>query len=209
MPAGHDPWGWPFLVGWGRVERSMRLVAVVIVDEDPEDPLEMAAVGDQQPVQAFGSDGATKRFADRVRLWRVHRVRMISTLSLRNTMSKSRRVSRSRMTKRTGGDRSLTPRRAGGLAERPSGRSGLAVRPPRCTWRTPSPMKKVGSGAAGLVSLVRTVYIRLRCRSSACAFDSLMVRPGCSSCRRGCRSNRPSSTSPGTSVIWSSPTRTG
>ena len=35
-------------------------LAVVVVDEDAEDVLEVAAVEDQQPVQALGSDSADK-----------------------------------------------------------------------------------------------------------------------------------------------------
>jgi hypothetical protein len=54
------------LVGLGEVERSMRPVAVVMVDEDPEHPFEMAAVGDQEPVETLGSHGADEAFGDRV-----------------------------------------------------------------------------------------------------------------------------------------------
>src|ERR671938_1200818 len=51
----------------------MRPVAVVIVDDDLEHPLEMTAVEDQQPVAAFGADGANEAFCDGVRLRRSHR----------------------------------------------------------------------------------------------------------------------------------------
>ena len=37
----------PYSVGWREVERSVRPVTVVMVDEDAECPLEMAAVEDK------------------------------------------------------------------------------------------------------------------------------------------------------------------
>lgn len=49
-------------------------VAVVMVDEDLEDPLEILAVEDQQPVETLGSDGADEAFGDCVRLRRSQRV---------------------------------------------------------------------------------------------------------------------------------------
>src|SRR5919204_2231755 len=51
----------------------MRPVAVVMVDDDLKHPLEMAAVEDQQSVEAFGADGADEAFCDGVRLRRSHR----------------------------------------------------------------------------------------------------------------------------------------
>jgi len=39
-----------------------------MVDEDPEHALEMAPILDQQPVEAFGADGADEALRDRVRL---------------------------------------------------------------------------------------------------------------------------------------------
>ena len=65
--------GWPLLVGRHEVERSMWAVAVVMVDEDPEHSIRMAAVEDQQPVETLGSDGADEAFGDRVGLRRSHR----------------------------------------------------------------------------------------------------------------------------------------
>jgi hypothetical protein len=41
--------------------------AVVMVDEDAEHPLEMAAVKDQEPVQTLDSDRADEALGDRVR----------------------------------------------------------------------------------------------------------------------------------------------
>jgi hypothetical protein len=60
-------------IGRLEVERAVRPVAVVVVDEDPQDALEMASVHDQQPVEALGTDGADEALRDRVRLRRSHR----------------------------------------------------------------------------------------------------------------------------------------
>ena len=51
----------------------MRPVSVVAVGEDVEDALEVASVHDQEPVKAFGADGANETLSDRVRLRRSHR----------------------------------------------------------------------------------------------------------------------------------------
>jgi hypothetical protein len=48
-------------------------MAVVVVDEDPEDALEVASVHDQQPVETLGADGPDEALGDRVRLRRSHR----------------------------------------------------------------------------------------------------------------------------------------
>jgi hypothetical protein len=48
-------------------------VAVVVVGEDAEDALEVASVHDQEPVEAFGPDGADEALGGRVRLRRSHR----------------------------------------------------------------------------------------------------------------------------------------
>jgi hypothetical protein len=50
----------------------MSPLAVVVVDVDAEDMLEVAAVEDQQPVEALTADGADEAFGDRVRLLRSH-----------------------------------------------------------------------------------------------------------------------------------------
>jgi hypothetical protein len=44
-----------------------------MVDEDAEHPLEMAAVEDQQPVEALGAHGSDEALGDRVRLRRADR----------------------------------------------------------------------------------------------------------------------------------------
>ena len=48
-------------------------VAVVMVDEDAEHPLEVAAVEDQEPIEALRSDGADEAFGDCVRRRRSQR----------------------------------------------------------------------------------------------------------------------------------------
>jgi hypothetical protein len=52
--------------GWCEIERAVRPVGVVMVDEDAEYTFEVAAVEDQEPVEAFGSDGADEALGDRV-----------------------------------------------------------------------------------------------------------------------------------------------
>ncbi len=49
-----------------QVERAVRPLAVVVLDVRAEDVLEVAAVEDQQPVQALGADGADEPLRDRV-----------------------------------------------------------------------------------------------------------------------------------------------
>ena len=65
-------------------------LAVVVVDVGAEDVLEVAAVDDQQPVQALGADRADESFGDRVRFRRSHRRFTIRMPSLRKTSSKAR-----------------------------------------------------------------------------------------------------------------------
>src|SRR5215218_7760490 len=60
-------------VGGFEVERAVWPVAVVMVNEGPEHALEVAAVDDQQPVEALGTDGADETLRDRVRLRRLRR----------------------------------------------------------------------------------------------------------------------------------------
>jgi hypothetical protein len=43
-------------------------MAVVVIDENPKDTLEMAPVQDQEPVEALGADGSREALGDRVRL---------------------------------------------------------------------------------------------------------------------------------------------
>jgi hypothetical protein len=45
-------------------------MAVVVVEEDAQDVLEMTPVHDQEPVEAFGAGGADEALCDRVRLRR-------------------------------------------------------------------------------------------------------------------------------------------
>jgi cytochrome d ubiquinol oxidase subunit I len=54
-------------------QRPVRAVFVVVPDVDPQDPLEMAAADDQQPVQALGTDRANPSLGVRVRFGRPHR----------------------------------------------------------------------------------------------------------------------------------------
>jgi hypothetical protein len=51
----------------------MGLVRVVVIDEDVEHVLEVAAVEDQEPVEAFSAGGADEALGDRVRAWRPDR----------------------------------------------------------------------------------------------------------------------------------------
>ena len=62
------------LVGLGRpeFERTVRPLAVVVVDVDAEHVFEVTAVEDQQPVQALGTHGPHEAFCDRVRLRCAH-----------------------------------------------------------------------------------------------------------------------------------------
>ena len=55
------------------VERAVRSVCVVVVDVDAEHVLEVAAVEDQKPIEAFSTDGADEALGDRVRLRGAHR----------------------------------------------------------------------------------------------------------------------------------------
>ena len=62
--------GWR-LRGWQRdleADASVRPVRVVVLDVDGEGVLEVAAVADQQPVEAFGADRADSAFGVGVRL---------------------------------------------------------------------------------------------------------------------------------------------
>jgi hypothetical protein len=51
----------------------MRALRVVVVDVDAQHTLEVAAVEDQQPVDAFGADGSEEPLGDGVPLRRPHR----------------------------------------------------------------------------------------------------------------------------------------
>ena len=45
---------------------------VVVIDEEAEDVLEVAAVQDQEPVEALAAGGTDEPLRDRVRLWSPH-----------------------------------------------------------------------------------------------------------------------------------------
>jgi hypothetical protein len=49
---------WLSRVGWLELERAVRPVDVVVVDVDAQDTVEVAAVEDQQSVEAFSADGS-------------------------------------------------------------------------------------------------------------------------------------------------------
>ena len=49
-----------------QVERAVRPLAIEVLDVGAEDMLEVAAVEDQQPVQALGANRADERFGDRI-----------------------------------------------------------------------------------------------------------------------------------------------
>jgi hypothetical protein len=59
--------------GGSEVERPVRLVAVLMRDEDAEHLLEMSSAEDQEPVETLGTDSADEALGDRVGLWRPSR----------------------------------------------------------------------------------------------------------------------------------------
>ena len=61
-------WSW-----WSQAKRSMRPVAVVMVDVDAEHVLELSPADDQHPVEALAPDGADPALGERVRLRRPER----------------------------------------------------------------------------------------------------------------------------------------
>ena len=83
MPAGR--WIWRC-----KPERPVGTVAVVVLDVDPEDLLEVAAADDQQPVQALGADRPHPALGVRVRLGCPHRCHDDLAPSERNTSLKLR-----------------------------------------------------------------------------------------------------------------------
>src|SRR6266550_2829619 len=112
-------------------------MAVVVVDEDPEDALEVASVHDQQPVETLGADGADEALGVAFAFGARTGVRIISMPSLLKTVSKSRvnLLSRSRIQKRSGDERSASVQanwRACWVTHAPV---GLAVQPARWTRR--------------------------------------------------------------------------
>src|SRR5947208_3644135 len=63
----------PCRAGRREGQRSVWPVAVVMLHEDVEDPLEMLGVQDQQPVETLGPNGAHEPLRDTVRLRRPKR----------------------------------------------------------------------------------------------------------------------------------------
>jgi hypothetical protein len=63
-----DGWCRGWLPGFRGLEfeGAMRPLRVVVVDEDAQDAVEVAAVEDRQPVGAFGADGSNEPFGDGV-----------------------------------------------------------------------------------------------------------------------------------------------
>jgi hypothetical protein len=57
-------------IWWSQPECPVGTVAVVMLDIDPEDLLQVAAANDQQPVQALGADGPNPALGVGVGLWR-------------------------------------------------------------------------------------------------------------------------------------------
>ena len=58
---------WQGRVGRRAVERPVRPVAVVAVDEDAEYALEVAPVENEEPVETLGAGGADEALGDRIR----------------------------------------------------------------------------------------------------------------------------------------------
>ena len=61
---------WLARLRWLQLERAVRPVLVVVLDVLAQDAFEVAAVEDQQPVQALGANGSDEPFGDGVRLRR-------------------------------------------------------------------------------------------------------------------------------------------
>jgi len=57
-------------IWWSQPECPVGTVAVVMLDINPEDLLQVAAANDQQPVQALGADGPNPALGVGVGLWR-------------------------------------------------------------------------------------------------------------------------------------------
>jgi hypothetical protein len=67
-----DGWCRRWFRGWRdlEVERAMRSLPVVVLDVDTQHAVEVAAVEDQQPVEAFAADGSDETLGDGVCLRR-------------------------------------------------------------------------------------------------------------------------------------------
>jgi hypothetical protein len=147
----------------------MRSVAVVMVDSAPKHSLEVAAVEDQQPVEAFGAHGADEAFGDRVRFRCSHgRADNLDAFASEDSVEVTRElVVAITERKRTGFDRSLSVQaswRASWVTQPPP---GFVVQPARCTRRLPSSMKKsTYSRCSRMVSTVKKSTASMLC---ACA----------------------------------------
>ena len=98
-------WGrWLWRLWWYQAQGAVGTMDVVVINEDAKNPLEMVLVQNQEPVEAFRTDGPHEPLRDAVGLWARNGVRMTSMSSLRNTSSKpaANFWSRSRIRKRIG-----------------------------------------------------------------------------------------------------------
>jgi hypothetical protein len=105
----------------GSGERSVWPVVAVVVDKDTEHSLEMAAVENEQPVEAFRSGGADEAFGDRVCLRRSdRRADDLDPLALEHVVEIAGELAVAIMDEETKGSRSLAepPRRPLSLAFR-------------------------------------------------------------------------------------------
>ena len=68
--AAGQPWWWFSWVGRLKAERAVRSLGVVVVDVHPQDVFKVAAVEDEQPVEALRADRSDETFGDRVRFRR-------------------------------------------------------------------------------------------------------------------------------------------
>ena len=68
--AAGQPWWWFSWVGRLKAERAVRSLGVVVVDVHPQDVFKVAAVENEQPVEALRADRSDEAFGDRVRFRR-------------------------------------------------------------------------------------------------------------------------------------------
>jgi hypothetical protein len=137
-----ESWGWLLGVGRHEVERAMRAVGVVVLDEDAEHSLEVAPVEDEEPVETFGAGGADEALGDRIRFGRPDRCPdNLDPFTPEDGVEVTREFAVAIADQeRTGVARSgkvQTSWRACWLTQAPS---GLDVQPARWTRRLPSSM---------------------------------------------------------------------
>jgi hypothetical protein len=132
---------WRF--GLSEREPAVRALAVVVVDVDPHNVLEVAAADDQEPVETLIADGADEPFRVGVRLWCLRR--RVDDLdsplpSTRCSAAKVNLLSRSWIRKRIRSRTLVKLRlRACWTTQLPD---GLVVQPAKWTRLLPSSMKK-------------------------------------------------------------------